>query len=80
MKLVIQTGPDRVTHAEAQGVQHRADMGRWKTSGVPLAAGIMGLQQLLTTQQWQVEEIAYFDEKHAIFLASKTGRHTAICH
>ena len=47
--------------------------GRFKASNIPSSVGFAGLHAMLAPHKWEVQEVEYFGEDHAVFLASKKG-------
>ena len=47
--------------------------GRFKATNIPTSVGFAGLHSMLSPYKWKIQEVEYFGEGHAVFLASERG-------
>ena len=59
--------------ARSQSLPDTSQLGRFKVTGIPIAAGLHGLAELLTARKWQLEQMVFMDDMHAIFLSKTRG-------
>eukprot|EP00435_Cladocopium_sp_Y103_P064785 s279_g26.t1 len=63
--------------AKEKGVPDTSHLGRFKITGVPSAAGLHGLVELLVARKWKVDQSVFMDDTqhdtHAIFLSAGRG-------
>ena len=70
----FRTHGDLVRYAKENGPATNFDLQRWKLSGLPITTGIAGVFQTLQALQWEVEEVIYQDNNHAVFTCSSKGK------
>ena len=61
-------------YAKRHGIFDYSRYGRWKLSGLPLSAGVVGAAALLQQRGWKVQEVLYFGDKHCVFVAEGIGK------
>ena len=61
-------------HAKHHGIFDHSRYGRWKLSGMPVSAGVVGATALLQQRGWNVQEMRYFRDKHCVFVADGIGK------
>ena len=62
-----------VRFASAHHVAHQAELGRWKLSGLPRDAGLVGIASILKSRGWKFTDILYYDNDHAVYLSNNRG-------
>lgn len=73
LALRFKNQEDCSAFAKEKGLPDFSHLGRFKITGVPVTAGLHGLAELLIQRKWQVEQIVFMDDTHAIFLAASRG-------
>ena len=79
LALRFRSHGDLVCFAKANSYEQDLDLQRWKISGVPNAAGIAGLSELLISIGWEVSEVVYQDADHAVFTTPAREIRTGSC-
>ena len=72
LALRFKTAEDMEKFAQANGVPGQVLLP--KVTGVPVTSGIAGLSLLLRKLVWQVDQIVYHDDDHAVFTSTNKGK------
>lgn len=59
--------------AAANSIEDLTNYGRWRINGLPHNCGATDVMQLLEGNGWEIYEILYVGEHHAVFIATKQG-------
>lgn len=66
--------PDALrSFAKNNNIDDTSIYSRWRLTGLPAQCGAADVFQLLEARKWEIHEILYVGEHHAVFLASAVG-------
>lgn len=73
LETAVLAAQDPTAYGVANSIEDLTNYGRWRINGLPHNCGATDVMQLLEGNGWEIYEILYVGEHHAVFIATKQG-------